>query len=104
MLPAQKCLETGNFACRWIEHRLVRKVEIPPMDSETQVCLQGKARNRDFVHLGVEDRVVTMTRAFRLIHGDIGITDQVVGRRVPAERLRDSDTDGRLMTVTSYAS
>ena len=93
VLPAGKCLEAREPAALERDDRLVDDLELLLADRLPQILAPLKPRRGLVVHLLVEDLVAVLAARLGVVHGGVGVVEQVLGplRR----RLLEGDADAR---------
>jgi hypothetical protein len=92
MLPAQQRLHARHVVTFDIDDRLIVNVELLLLDGGTQARFDGDALLQLAVHAGAEELKVISAAILRLIHGGVGVAQQLADIRAIAWIQADTDT------------
>ena len=93
MVPAQQRLEAGDATGGQLDDRLVVQHELVAGERAPQVCLELASLKCLLVHARLEDDVRALATLLGLVHRDVGVAHQLVGR---VDERAHRDTDARL--------
>jgi len=93
VVPAQQRLESGEFAGRELELRLVMQAQLVAVQGAAQLALDRHAAQRAVAHRGLEERVAAVGAALGEVHRQIGVVQQ--GGRIPAISGAECHADAR---------
>jgi len=93
VLPAQECLERDHALRFDVDDRLVVHIELAALQRSAQARFDGDALLEPLVHALAEELVVVAATILRLVHGGIGVAQQLahVGPVVGIESEPDAD-------------
>ena len=95
--PAAERLEAGDPAGGGLHDRLVGDLEPALLDRLPQLGLHVQPAHHLLVHAGVEDGLAPAAVGLGAVHGDVGVAQDRLGRRVGAgERDPDAGVDVQL--------
>jgi len=93
VLPAQECLERDHALRFDVDDRLVVHIELAALQCRAQARFDGDALLEALVHALAEELVVVAAAILRLVHGGVGVAQQLahVGAVVRIESHPDAD-------------
>ncbi len=76
MAPADQRFHAQQASGAQIHDRLVFEEELLLVDGPADIRFQAQPLVQHILHLRLEHRVPVLTRRLRVIHGDVGVTEQ----------------------------
>ena len=93
MLPSHQRFHPHEISALDLDFRLIENSQLTLFDRAPQLGLQLQAPHRGQVHRRIENLIARFAARLRLIHRDVGVTNQI-DRRIVALTERDADADG----------
>ena len=93
MLPAHQRLLGDQAAGVEVDDRLEVQRELLALDREPQLLLQTMALEHRGAHARVEHLELALARGLGLVHGHVGVADELLGRKLAAVAGGDADAD-----------
>ena len=91
MIPAHERLDLGDAPALDLDHRLVVKREVAVADGVAQVQLEPQPIARGFVHALVEELVARLAPRLGVIHGEVGVAQDLLGGGAARDGQGDAD-------------
>ena len=79
MVPPDQCLDAEQFAARQVDDRLELDEELLALQRQVDVLLQPQAIVQLLLHVRPEHREARLPRHLRVVHGDVGVAQQLLG-------------------------
>ena len=93
MVPAHEGLDGDGLAGGEIDDRLVLDDELALLDRALELGLEAVAADDRVAHRGREDREAALAALLGVVHGDVGVAQQLLGVRVRVAARGDADAE-----------
>jgi hypothetical protein len=94
MLPSDQCLNGTHPAIVESHDGLIEHSELAPLDGASEISLELEPAHGVCIHPQMEHCIPGLAMALRLVHGQIGIPQQIVRSAFAWAANRDADTGG----------
>ena len=95
--PARQGLESVDGAGAEIDDRLEERAQAALLDRLAQIGLQRHPVDDPLMHAVIEDRAAAAPVALGVVHGDVGVAQQLVGSDDPVEVVGDADAGATIL-------